>query len=312
MRYKVDDTFPINIAYEDGSGTPTDPTGDAAYTVYKDNVLMDGVAGNLAKINSVTGFYGADIELTEANGFAVDCNYVVRIVATIDGQTVTKLERFSITSSVVTEYDEDTTCNICAVAQVKQRLGLTDTDTDSDIDETIALIIAGFEAFAETFCERKLFRPDADVTEYKTGRGDYVRLDYYPIISITSIKEAYDYDFDNADALVANTDYRIINSGKKGILKRLYISWPDIDDSIQVVYKGGFTPIGEAVAAGETALPQDIIEAAVMQCSFTYKRKDDIGLTAVSFDAGSIQKFSAMDLLPLVKDTLTKYKRVSV
>jgi len=235
--------------------------------------------------------------------FTTTAKYIrVRAVCAADEDTTAK----------ITLLADSSTCRICTIAQVKQRLGLTGTATDSDIDATIAGIITGFEALAETFCERKLFRPDAAVTEYYAGCGEKLRLFYYPIISITSIKESLDYDFDNTDALTVNDDYRIANGGKNGIIQRLYSWWLDIEDSIQVVYKGAYTPVGETLGTGETALPADLTEAAIMQCSFIYKRRDDIGLTAVSYDGSSIQKFSAMDFLPLVKDILQKYRRISI
>lgn len=105
MEYKINDTFAINAFFSDGAGAPTDPTGDAVYTVYKDNVIIAALTGSLAKINAVTGYFGATIALTAANGFAVGSDYATLITATVDGHTVTTLRRFRITANDLTAAD---------------------------------------------------------------------------------------------------------------------------------------------------------------------------------------------------------------
>lgn len=198
---------------------------------------------------------------------------------------------------------------ICTLADVKDRLGITKTDHDI----TINRIISGLEAIFNSHTKRKLLVNAADVTEYYTGLSCYLQLARFPIVSITSIKIAYDYNFDSVDALTANTDYRLVNGGKNGILYRVYSTWPEIvEDAIQVIYRGGYCSAGQSPGAGEIALPADLREAAIEQASFIFKRKDDIGLSSVGFDGGSINKFSAIDLLPMVKKVLDTYRRPSL
>lgn len=197
--------------------------------------------------------------------------------------------------------------SLCILQDLKDRLGITKTEHD----DVLNAIITGFTARADTFCGRSLFAPAADITEYYTGQSKYLQLKQYPVISITSIIESWDYGF-NEDALTSDTDYRLINSGKKGILSRLYTRWLAMDDSIQVIYLAGFIAAGETPQAGETALPGDLREAAIQQCTFIFKRRDDIGLSGVSFDGGGFQKFSAMKLLPDVADVLTAYRRITL
>jgi len=150
------------------------------------------------------------------------------------------------------------------------------------------------------------------VTEYYTGLGRYLQVRRYPIVSISSIKEAALYDFDGADTLVVNEGYRIIAAGAEGILHRVYTNWLNTPDGIQVIYKGGYCSAGQAPGEGEYLLPDDLREAAIEQSSFIFKRKDDLGLSAVGFQGGSISKFSAMDLLPMVKKVLDNYRRPSL
>lgn len=89
----------------------------------------------------------------------------------------------------------------------------------------------------------------------------------------------------------------------------MFVSWFEVPDSIQVIYKGGYCSAGQTPGTGEFALPADLREAAIEQASFFFKRRDDLGLAGVSFEGGSISKFSAMDLLPMVKKVLDNYKK---
>jgi len=150
----------------------------------------------------------------------------------------------------------------------------------------------------------------ADLTEYTMASGPFLKTRAYPIASVNSIKESYTYDFTNATALTANTDYRLVDSGVKGLIYRYYGIWPLLPDSVELKYRGGYVSAGQTPAAGETAMPDDLREAAIMQASFIFKRRNDIGLTSVSAEGGSINSFSPMDLLPMVKDTLNNYKRL--
>jgi len=201
---------------------------------------------------------------------------------------------------------DSSTARICALADVKDRLGLSNTDHDSVINR----IITGLEAIFNQYTRRTLLQTSADVTEYYTGQGSYLQLKRYPIITITSVTQSVTYDFDNTDALVADTDYRLVNAGRNGILYRTYnLSWFDTPDSIKVVYRGGYCAAGQSPGDGETAMPADLREAAIEQASFFFKRKDDIGLAGVGFQGGSISKFNPINLLPMVKDILQNYKR---
>jgi len=56
-------------------------------------------------------------------------------------------------------------------------------------------------------------------------------------------------------------------------------------------------------------MPADLREAAIEQATFLWKRKDDIGLSAVGFEGGSVSKFSAVELLPMVRQILDNYRR---
>lgn len=196
---------------------------------------------------------------------------------------------------------------LCTIADIKDRLGLTGTTHDAVIEQ----IVKGFTARAERFCRRGLVAPDADVTEYYTGGTQMLQLMRYPVIAITSVKECWAYNFDDVDPLTSEQDYRLLGGGQRGLLLRLWSVWPGMFDGVQVVYRGGYCAAGVAPQDGETALPDDLREAAICQCSFVFKRRDDIGLSGVSFAGGSINKFESLKLLPEVEATLKSYQRIS-
>lgn len=199
---------------------------------------------------------------------------------------------------------------LCTISDIKERLGLAAAETTHDA--VIERIILGFTARAERYCGRGLLAPSADVTEYYTGGVQLLQLYRCPIIAITSIKECLGYNFDDADGLNADTDYRLVNPGSdnRGVLARLYGCWFGGYDGIQVIYRGGYEAAGVTPETGKYALPDDLREAAIFQCSFLFKRRDDIGLSGVSFQGGSFNKFDALKLLPEVAHILDSYKRI--
>lgn len=202
---------------------------------------------------------------------------------------------------------DSATGRICTLADVKDRLGITDTENDQLINR----IIVNIESIFNSFTNRKLLLNSTDETYYFTGDDrQKVILPRYPVVSVASVKESYDYDFDNETALTANTDYRVMTA--TGSIYRIATEWCNYEDGVQVIYKGGFTAAGQTPGEGETSMPADLREMAIEQVSFIYKRKHDIGLSAQSFDGGSINKFAPMDLLPLVKSILDKYRRLGL
>jgi len=298
----------------------------ASLTVLIDWVNIESVSGFTVVVNNAGGGSANDItdvqiDTSDDGGVtpALDQHPGVPAVPIASGKAA--LGTFTETAKFVRVRakcgtGEDTTATailtadscigrICTVADVKDRLGLSGTDYDTQLNR----IVLGVESIFNNETRRNLIITPVDVTEYLTGRGSVIQLARYPIVSVTSIKEAWDYDFSAAAALVADTDYRLIGAGRNGLLGRIGCSWISSRDSIQAVYRGGYCSAGQTQGEGEYYLPGDLREAAIEQASFIFKRRDDIGLSGVGFQGGSISKFSAMDLLPMVKEVLTNYRR---
>jgi hypothetical protein len=197
---------------------------------------------------------------------------------------------------------------LITLAEFKDRLGEASTEYDAKLTLIIASITAQFEAF----CGRGLIVTAAAVTEYYTGRCEMLQLRRYPVVSITSIKEAWDYDFANATALVADTDYRLIGGGDKGLLLRMYGDWCHQPDGVQAVYRGGYTAAGTTPGTGETAVPADLTEAALEQGLYLSQRKGrDIGLSGQSFAGGGFTKIETGDIIDAAQKILRRsYMRI--
>ncbi|MDD5011966.1 MAG: hypothetical protein PHQ00_07575 [Phycisphaerae bacterium] len=265
-----------------------------------------GVGGSIAPDGStIVVLYGLqEFTAAPAAGYQVNQWLVNGAVVHECGLTHTLRDisddmTIAVTFSAVTR-------QLCTIADIKDRLGI---GSNTEYDAMLNRIILGLEEIFNNETGRKLLMTDSDVTEYYTGESAFLQLERYPVISITSIKESALYTFGDESALTANTDYRLTKEAKNGIIYRMNCKWSGYEDSIQLVYRGGYCGADETPGTGEHALPADLREAAIMQACFIYKRRSDIGLSSVSAEGGSISKFSAMDLLPLVKVTLTKYRR---
>lgn len=284
----------------------TTPTDDVTYDIYEDITAAPILSGTMTKdFNSKAGFCIKQIALTTANGFETFKTYTVRIVYVVAGATISYDYTFICLGAEAVAGSESTGL-ICTLADVKERLGLTD-----DHDDVITRIITSIEGIFNSYTQRTLIVTENDITEYHTPAGQYIQLERYPVVSITSIKQSIVYDFDNADALVADEGYRPMKAGKNGVIFFPY-SLLDHPDSLQIVYRGGYCSAGQTPGDGEFAMPADLREAGILQASFLFKRRDDLGLSGVSAEGGSINKFSAVDLLPQVKKTLDFHRRPSL
>lgn len=73
---------------------------------------------------------------------------------------------------------------------------------------------------------------------------------------------------------------------------------------ILVEWVGGYAEVD-----GVLSVPDDIKFAALLQCSYVYRRRKDVGATSMSMPDGSVSSSGGMQLLPEVKEILGVYKR---
>ncbi len=193
---------------------------------------------------------------------------------------------------------------LATLQQLKTRLGKAADETVNDTELTELLTAAGKEF--EVYCQRELEL--ANRVDYFTGLGTRLKLKSWPVVSVSEIKIAADYDFDGADALIANTDYRLVELGKSGIVYRIGGSWwPQTPDSIKISYRAGFVPAGTTPGTGETAVPAELAQAAIDYAALAWKRRDTRATKSENFEGGSTT-FERVELDAKTKAILDKYK----
>lgn len=270
-----------------------------------------GDNGSISPAGEVAVVYGQDQEFTatpdpgyQVNQWSLDNNVIH------SGGSNHIIKTITANHELVVTFATPQSLFLCTLADIKDRLGIASDKTEDDT--TINSIIQGVSEIFNNETGRILLQPDTDVTEYYTGSGPHLQLRRYPVISITSIRESPLYTFGDDSLLTPNEDYRVISNGKKGIIYRVGFEWSQFEDAIEVIYRGGFCPAGQTPGENEVAVPADLREAAIEQISFLFQRRLDLGLSGQGFMGGSISKFSAVDLLPIVKEVLKKYRRPSL
>lgn len=250
-----------------------------------DTVTLDLPAAGIAALTA----YVSDTQ-------TLDAAYA-RLVANCDSNLTTTVLGWLLAATV--------TPHLCTLADLKDRLGFNGSD-DVARDTELTRIAREVEALFDKLVGYPLLKTTD--TFYLTGTGSrYLQVQAKPLLSVASVVVSYDYSYTD-DALVENTDYRLANGGKDGVLLRLYTSWPTQEESIKVVATAGYCGADVTPATGELALPADLRGAAIMQTCYQYSRKDDLGLQNVSGKSSSITKESDTGLLKEVELILDHYK----
>lgn len=167
----------------------------------------------------------------------------------------------------------------------------TNTDSDTLLTNIITYISGSMQTYLNRNLE-KMFR-----TEYfNTG----IRLYYVssPPIDTTTLTVTYD---DTAQTI--NDDYYLWeNEGKI----EFYVTPSYIQPKqLKIEYYGGYQKNGNNVLE----VPDDIKYACLLQCSFIYRRRKDIGTSSVNLPDSNIQTFGyGVELLPEVKNILNRYR----
>jgi len=69
---------------------------------------------------------------------------------------------------------------------------------------------------------------------------------------------------------------------------------------------------GTTPGTGQTALPDDLEQAAVEQVAFWFQNRHKLGLIRNRPNLGTYQQFAQLDLLPSVKTVLKHYERWTI
>jgi len=184
------------------------------------------------------------------------------------------------------------------LSTVKNRLAITVADYDTVLTNAIRAVSARFDhecnrTFARTV--NALFEFSAEETE--------LRPLCYPIEGITK----FELKTSEADGWSEPTevDYLI----RAQCVLSLASALGDFRGQARITYTGGYVLPGTIPGAGQTALPDDLEQAAVEQAAHWFQHRDKLGLVRIWPHGGTYEGFAQLDLLLEVKAVLRTYER---
>jgi len=189
------------------------------------------------------------------------------------------------------------------LSTLKARLEITVTTYDDLLTNAIKAVSARFDKE----CNR-VFARDIDIAqEFSADRTEIIAI-RYPIESIASffLKTTEAESWINQEPDTFN--YLIRNECIIS-LDRPLGTWMQ---QAQVIYAGGYVLPGDIAEIWQTALPDDLEQAAVEQCAAWFLNRDKVGLELSWPHGGTYQRFSQLPLLPAVQATLKRYRRWTI
>jgi hypothetical protein len=191
---------------------------------------------------------------------------------------------------------------ITQLSSVKARLGIDDFNVQYDALLTKAIRTIG-KRF-EKICRRR-FERTADFQQEFWVREVEIILLQYPLESVTKFesKEQEFGPWTEKSGVEYLVDQRCVLSLKKRL--------GDLGAG-RVTYTGGYVPPGTTVSDGQTALPDDLEQAAVEQIAAWFLNRDKIGLIRNWPKGGVYQEFQQTELLPGVREVLRAYERLDL
>jgi hypothetical protein len=188
---------------------------------------------------------------------------------------------------------------------VKLRLGISAFDVKDDVllENFIALISARFE----NECNRLFGYKLNQVDEFQ-GDESELRVRRFPIDDAQPITFARLTKASEGWQAVTDAEYVLRKACVISLLSPIGRS----QEQSRVTYSGGFFLPDMSLAIQQSnnppPLPDDLQQACVEQVAYLYQNRERLGLVSVSAEAGNIQQFPALDLLPSVAAILAKYE----
>jgi hypothetical protein len=180
-----------------------------------------------------------------------------------------------------------------SVDNLKTFIGKTDAVDDTLLGNILNYVSTEFEVF----CNRKFLKQQR--TSYFDSGKKYYALNAFPIDSTTTLTVTY-----GSTVQTLNSDYYVWED--RGLIEFYSIPSCTQPKEILIVWSGGFTE-----TSGVLDVPDDLKYACVMQASYAFRRRKDLGNSSISTGDGRIT-ISTVDLLPDVKKILNRYKYYAI
>ncbi len=200
---------------------------------------------------------------------------------------------------------------IAELTEIKLSVGVTDTDDDAKITLLAELLQGRFDDHTN----RGLLLSSA-IVELHDGGFRSLLLRNFPTVSITDIRVDGDGIFEAETALDSDSFRFDPERGRvvRGIGNRV---WEQGFKNVQVTYTGGFVAQGTSPGAGETAMPEGLRRAFLMQIEFEWRNKSRLGTQqvnaagqTVNFGNPSVTRsLKNQTFMPEVETSLLEYVR---
>jgi hypothetical protein len=184
------------------------------------------------------------------------------------------------------------------LSTVKDRLSITIATYDTLLTNAIKAVSDRFDQLTNRTLSRTV-----DSTQEFIANDTEIILSCYPVETISK----FELKSNEAEGWLEQTDvdYLLRNSCVVSLNTRLGAG----SQQGRITYTGGYVLPGGTPGAGQTALPNDLEQAAVEQVAFWYRNKDTLGLIRNWPSGGTYQVFRNAELLPGVEATLKNYER---
>jgi len=190
------------------------------------------------------------------------------------------------------------------LSTVKSRLALTVTDYDDLLTSAIKAVTARFDKEAN----RTLARNTGTTDEF-SAEDTEVPVSCFPIESVTK----FELKSNETDGWSEQTgvQYLIRRACVISLLSPLsFLPSSSPRALARVTYTGGYILPGTSPGAGQTALPDDLEQAAVEQVAYWFRNRDKTGLIRSWPHDGTYESFLQSDLLLEVRAILKKHERL--
>ena len=192
------------------------------------------------------------------------------------------------------------------LSTIKTRLAITVTTYDAILTNAIKGVSVRFDK--ET--NRTLARATG-ITEEFSGDETEILLSRYPIEAVAK----FELKSNETEGWIEQTgiDYLIRRACVISLSQPLNYQFSSVNSPLaRVTFTGGYVLPGDTVGAGQTALPDDLEQAAVEQVAAWFQTRDVLGLIRNRPWQGTYQQYAQLDLLPNVKVVLTRYERWAI
>jgi len=191
------------------------------------------------------------------------------------------------------------------LATVKSRLAIVVTDYDDLLTSAIKAVSDRFDK--ET--NRTLSRTTSATHEFAATDTE-ILPPCYPIESVTK----FEIKTNETDGWSEQTgvQYLIRRQCVISLFAPLNSSSSSLNSQLstgRLTYTAGYVLPGDTPAAGQTALPDDLEQAAVEQVAYWFRNRETTGLVRSWPHDGTYEVFTQSDLLLEVRAVLKKYER---